>query len=240
MARESKRLWHHHLQQPVKHQHLLVVAIAFLLVGGALFFGNFGRAASDSYIFTGRGDVIQVDRANNTLKVYVRHTSAGATDDLAGKVTEFNITGATFYGYNNQGKKVRVTVGSLDVGDEVALRGAKRSSDRYNLSTVTENDNRVTVKGTLKTHDKSNRILTIELGSVVKKTDGKAFRSATFSKGSRVIVYYATSTKFRSKAGNELNPDDLANNSEPVEVRGAIVRYGSRFEVAGDAVVIDG
>lgn len=238
MAKKSRVM--HQLHQPVEHHHLLVAGAAFLLIGGALFFGNFSRAAKDTYVFSARGDVIQVDRANNTLKVYVRHASAEAVDDLGGKITEFNITGAKVYGYNTKSQKVRITVGALDVGDEVVLRGAKRSSDRFNVSTITENDNRVTVKGTLKAHDKSNRILTIELGSVTKKADGKALRPDTFSKGTKVLVYYAGSTKFKNKSGNEINPDEVANNSENIEVRNVVVKYGSRIDVLGDAVVVDG
>lgn len=228
------------LQRPVQHHHLVVAAAAFLLIGGALFFGNFSRAASDTYVFSARGDVIQVDRTNNTLKVYSRHTSTEATDDLAGQVIEFNIAGAKVFGYDAQGKKIRVTVGALDVGDEVVLRGAKRKADHFNVSTITENDNRVTVKGILKAHDKSNRILTIELGTVTKKSDGKAFRADIFSKTSRVLVYYASSTKIKNKGGTQINADELANNSENIEVRGVLVKYGSRFETGSDGLIIDG
>lgn len=235
-----KKRWRHQLQQPVPHHHLMVVAAAFLLIGGALFFGNFSRAASDVYVFTARGDVIQVDRANNTLKVYSRHTSTEAKDDLGGQVIEFNIAGAKVFGYDAKGARVRLTVGGLDIGDEVVLRGAKRKADHFNVSTITRNDNVVTVKGTLHAHDKSNRILTINLTSLTRKSDGKAYRSDAFPKGNRVQVYYGTSTKFKNNSGKEINPDEAANNSEPIEVRGAIVKYGSRFEVKSDAVVIDG
>lgn len=223
-----------------RHHHLLVAAVGMLLIGGALFFGNLSRATSDAYVFTARGDVIQVDRANNTLKVYSRHTLAVAADDLSGKVIEFNITGAKVFGYDAKGKKIRLTVGGLDVGDEVVLRGAKRKADHFNVSTITRNDNVVTVKGTLHTHDKSNRILTIDLTSLTKKSDGKAYRADTFTKGKRVQVYYASSTKIKNKSGAQINADELPGNSEPIEVRGAIVKYGSRFEVKSDAVVIDG
>ncbi len=240
MAKKASRRWQQALHEPVQHHHLMVAAAAFLLVGGALFFGNFSRAASAAYVFTARGDVIQVDRSNNTLKVYSRHTSTEATDDLAGQVIEFNITGAKVFGYDAKGAKIRLTVGGLDIGDEVVLRGAKRKADHFNVSTITRNDNAVTVKGTLHTHDKSNRILTIDLTSLTKKSDGKAYRSDVFSKGKRVQVYYAGSTKIKNKSGAALNADELPANDETIEVRGVLVKYGSRFEVKSDAVIIDG
>lgn len=198
-------------------------------------------ATKDAYSFIVRGDVIQVDRKGNTITVYSRHTSADATSDLSGQTVEFTMTGAKVYKYNDKMQKIRTTAGSLNVGDEVVMRGNKRKAEHFNVSTITKNYHVVHLRGVIQGHDVSNARLEVDIDKMVRKADKASYRTGVFKKGERVNVYYdKDSTKFVNINGNEINPDEVANKNEKVTVEGLEVRYGSRLVAGPEAKVTDG
>lgn len=215
-----------------------VVAVAAV---GAL--GHFWQSAdaADEYTFLIRGDVVEVDSAQKTMKVNSRITSSAGENDFAGQTVEIQVGKAAFFKYDNKLRKVRATLGSFDVGQEVVIKGAKKSGGNYNASWVVKNYHNVKLRGTLQGHNVDNGTLEIDIDKLVRTADGKAYRTATFPKGDRVTVYYdKDSTKFISRGGTSMNPDEVANNNEQITVEGLEVRYGSRFVAGPDAKVTDG
>lgn len=191
----------------------VVAVVAVASAGTAL-------ASSDSYKFVVRGNVTRVDRTANTVTVYTQHASPLAQDDLAGETVEFNVSGAKVYKWVN-GKKIRVTLGGVPVGYEVVMEGAKRSEDRFNVTKITVNDNAFTVVGKLRGHSTSNKTLTVDVSYT-------SYKPKTFS-DKRITFNYGNNTKFYTKAGKEMNADELANNDEPVKITGT-VSNGSKWE----------
>ncbi|HLC49135.1 MAG TPA: hypothetical protein VJI96_01980 [Candidatus Andersenbacteria bacterium] len=177
-------------------------------------------ASSDTYKFVVRGNVTEVDKGNNTVTVYTKHASAKAKDDLAGNTTEFNATGVKVYKWV-KGKKVRVTLGGVPVGNEVVMEGAKRSEGRFNVSKITVNDNAFSAVGIIRGQSTSNKTLTVD----VSYTD---YKPTTF-KDKRIIFSYGDNTKFYTKAGVEMNADEVANNDEQVKITGTVTS-GSKWE----------
>lgn len=219
--------------------------IALVLAGiftGVLATLTIGQAmAADEYSFLIRGDIVNVNSAEKTIKVNARLTSSAGENDLAGQTVEIQIKNALFYKYDNKLMKVRTTLGSLDVGQEVVVRGAKKTSGNYNASLIVKNYNTVKLRGTLQGQNVANATLEIDIDKLVRSADGKDYRPKSFAKGERVTVYYdADSTKFISRDGKSMNPDEVANNNEKITIEGIEVRYGSRFVAGPDAKVTDG
>lgn len=202
----------------------LVLAAAALIAVGL----TTTRAASDKYKFTIRGDVTKVDRANNTVTIYIRMTSPDAKDDMAGNTIEFNVTGGKFYKYNKDNKKVRTTLGNVPVQNEVVAKGAKRSTDRYNISEITVNPNDFSLVGTIQGNNKGDKILTVEVKTSTYKESA--------IKGKDVKLYYGENTIFRNKQLEQIKQDDIANNREKMKVTGVVVN-GWKYEARE---VIDG
>lgn len=221
--------------------YVSIIVLAIVFVGTLVFYGSSAEAVKSTYKFVIRGDVLEVDRAGNTVRVYSRFTSADAKDELAGSVVEFNVAGAKIYKYNEKLKKGRVTLGALKVGDEVVMEGNKRSSTRFNVSKITKNYHTVNLTGILQGHDVANATFEIDIEKLQRKADNKPYRTTTFPKGERLIVYYDNdSTKILSQGGSEINPDEIANSNEKITVSGITVQYGSRFVAGPDASVRDG
>jgi hypothetical protein len=198
--------------------------------------------AADEYVFLVRGDITDIDSAQKTITVNSRYVGLGnaGENDLAGNSVEMSVSKALFFKYNAKGTKVRTTLGSFNVGDEVVVKGAKKSGGNYNASVVTLNDNKVNLRGVLQGHDVGNKILEIDINKIVTASNGKMYRPASFKVGERVNVYYGNSTKFFSRDGVEINPDEVANDNEQVTVTGLDVRFGSRLVAGPDAKVTDG
>lgn len=198
----------------------------FLAVGGAVAvivgfaMSTPAFASSDSYKFVARGNVIEVDKPNKTLTVNTTHASASAVDDLAGEVVEFNASAAKVYKWVN-GKKVRVTLGGIPVGNEVVMEGAKRSEGRFNVSKITVNDNAFTVVGILRTHDTSNKTLKLDVSYSSYKSTSVVDKSVTFQ--------YAGSTKFYSRTGAEITKDDLGDGDQNIKIVGKVTN-GNNWE----------
>lgn len=201
---------------------LVLAAVALIAVGLSS-----TKAASDKYKFTIRGDVTKVDRTNNTVTIYTRFSSADAKDDLAGNTIEFNVSGAKFYKYKD-GTKVRTTLGNVPVQLEVVAKGAKRGTDRYNISELTVNPNDFSLVGTVQGHNKGDKILTVQVTSSTYKESA--------IKGNDIKLYYGSNTKFRNQALIEINSDEIANNKEKIKVTGVVVS-GWKYEARD---VIDG
>jgi hypothetical protein len=196
--------------------------------------------AGTVYSFVARGDVKQIDKAANNFKVYARHTTSSGEHDIAGKIVEYNFEGAKFYKYDSKLKKMRTTLGSIAVGDEVVLKGTKKDGDKFVVTEVTKNEHTVKLKGKLQAHNASNKTLTIELEKIVRPGTGGFYKSAMFTAGTDIKVYYGSGTKVYNVNGGEINVDEIANNREKITVENAVVRYGSRVEANADSKVIDG
>lgn len=179
-------------------------------------------ASNDTYKFVVRGNVEEVDRANNTVTLNVKHASAQAADDLAGDTVEFNVNGAKVYKWVD-GKKVRVTLGGVPAGYEVVMEGAKRSEGRFNVSKITVNDNTFSIVGILKDHDESNKTLKVEISYT-------SYKSAIF-KNKTITLTYGGNTKFYTREGSEIQVEDFDEDDQQIKITG-IVTSGSKWESA--------
>ena len=217
---------------------LAVVALAAVGVLGHLWQS---AEAADEYTFLIRGDVVAINTGEKTITVNSRHTSSAGENDLGGQSVEIQVKGAAFYKYDNKLNKVRTTLGSFDVGQEVVVKGAKKSEGHYNASWVVRNYHMVNIRGAVDSHDVANNFLKINLDKVVRVADKKAYRPSTFTTSDIITVYYdEDSTKFLSRDGNSMNEDEISNDGEQITVENAEVRYGSRFIAGPDAKITDG
>jgi hypothetical protein len=223
----------------------------FLLGGlGVLFLGMIAFAnhssAADEYTFLVRGDVMQVDGSQKTIKVYSRWTNSAAENDMGGQTVEINVKSAAFYKYDDKQRKVRTTLGSIDRGDEVVVRGAKKAGGNYNASWVVRNDNLVDIKGTVDSHTIGGHretndygILKVNLESMVFSSTGKAYKASAYPKSTVIRVFYdKDSVKFKSREGKDMNADEMKNSNEKVTLENVRVKYGSRFEGTGQTPVM--
>ena len=199
-------------------------------------------AAADQYVFLVRGDITDIDAAHKTVTVNSRYVGLGnaGENDLAGKAVEMSVSKAIYFKYNATGTKVRTTLGSFNVGDEVVVRGAKKDGGNFNVSVMTLNDNKVNLRGILQGQDVDAKYLEIDINKMVTASNGKIYKPSTFKVGDRVRVYYGNGTKFYSRDGKEMNPDEVSNDNEQITVKGINVRFGSRLEAGPDATVTDG
>ncbi len=221
--------------------YVSIIALSIVAVATLVFYGSSAEAVKTTYKFVVRGDVKAVDRAGNTVTVYGRYSSAEAKEELAGSVVEFNVKGAKVYKYDEKLKKMRTTLGALNLGDEVVLQGNKKKAGQFRVSKITRNYHTVNLRGTLQGHDLDGGILEVDIDKLVRKADGKAYKTKTFPKGTRVKVYYdKDSTKVVNNTGVEINRDDIANSNEKVTILGITMQYGSRFTAGPDVTVWDG
>ena len=187
--------------------------IAIVSMGTAL-------AASDSYKFVVRGNVTKVDKDNKTITVYANHASERAKEDLAGDVVEYKASTAKVYKWV-KGKKVRITLGGVPVGNEVVMEGAKNKNGNFGVTKITVNDNAFSIVGTLRGRNEDNKTLSVD----ISYTD---YKSTTF-KGKRVTFYYGGNTKFYNRSGAEINADEIANGDEQVKITGTVTS-GNKWE----------
>ena len=199
--------------------------------------------AADQYKFLVRGDITEIDAPHKTITVTSRHIGLGKAgeNDLAGEAVEMNINQAIFYKYDKNLAKVRTTLGALSVGDEVVVSGAKKSGGNYTVAWVVRNDNKVNLRGILQGHDVAEGILEIDINKLVRVANGQAYQPKSFVAGQRIKVHYdKDSTKFISRDGRAMNPDEVANDNEQITVQGLDVRFGSRFVAGPESTVTDG
>ena len=219
----------------------LAAGIAVVALAGVLFV-NQQSYADSRYTFVVKGDVMRLDTANKNLYVYLRQVNSAAEHD-EGQTLEINTRSAKFYKYDGKQKKVRASLGSISVGDEVVVRGTG-GSGTYDAMTVTKNDNLVKIRGTVDGQSITDNYLSVELDSVVYESTGKPYKPNSFTKSNIVRVYYDDdSIKFTSRDGNAMNEDEISNDNEKVTLRNIKVRYGSRFEADASqpvSQIIDG
>ena len=219
----------------------LAGGIAAVALVGVLFAGQQSYADS-RYTFIIKGDVMRLDTANKNVYIYFRQVNSAAEHD-EGQIFEVNTRSAKFYKYDAKQKKVRTSLGSLAIGDEVVVRGTG-GSGTYDAMTVTKNDHLVKIRGTVDGQSISNNYLSVELDSIVYESTGKPYKPKSFEKSNIVRVYYdEDSVKFTSRDGNAMNEDEISNNNEKVTLRNVKVRYGSRFEADASqpvSEIIDG
>jgi len=216
-----------------------VVAVA-LVATAFIGFAWHQALAADEYKFLVRGDIIDIDTARKTVTVNSRHTSSAGENDLKGQDVEMNINQAIFYKYDNKLNKVRATMGAFAPGDEVVISGVKKSEGNYTAAWMVRNDHKVNLRGILQGHDVEEGILEIDIDKLVRPGNGQPYQPKSFVKGQRVKVHYdKDSTKFVSRAGAHMEPDQVANNNEKITVEGIVVRFGSRFVAGPEAKVTD-
>lgn len=227
--------WH----KPVHHHHAIVAIGAALLIAMVALNAGFSSAASTAFVI--RGDVMQIDRANKNIKVYIRQTDSAAEQYL-GSTREINVGQAVFYKYDAKQNKVRTTFGGAmdNTGYEVAVKGKFDASDVFKATEVTRNDNLVKLRGYVRGQSTANNTLDIEIDSMVYQATGKTYRPNTFKTGGRVLVYYGESTKFYSREGNAMNEDEILNKDEKITIEKAQVRFGSRVETDVNSTIRDG
>lgn len=234
MARK-KVDWH----KTVHHHHVIVAIGAALLIAMVALNAGFSSAASTNFVI--RGDVMQIDRANKNIKVYLRQTDSAAEQYL-GSTREMSVDKAVFYKYDAKQKKVRTTFGGAmnNTGYEVVVKGSFDASDVFKATQVTRNDNVVKLRGYVRGQNTANNTLDVEIDSLVYQSTGKDYRSATFKKGGKVLIHYSESTKFLSREGNDMKEDEISNKDEKATIEKAQVRYGSRVETDINSTIRDG
>lgn len=188
----------------------LIVAAGISMVGTQSF------GATDVYKFLIRGIVTEVTPAANSVTMYSTHTSGLAKTDLAGVITDFNVKTTKFYKWA-LGKKKRVTIGSVKVGDEVVMQGVKKSNGQFNVVKLTVNDRSFSIVGKIKAIDTTNRTITILVGT-------STYKQVTYV-NKEVVMTYDDNTEFFS-LGNLINSDEQTADSQKVKVIGAIVNDG--------------
>lgn len=225
----------------MSRKHLLVIA------AGALSLAAIGvliktTPSTEAATFLIRGDVTKFDKANGNFHLYIRHTNSAA-EKYAGETHEIKAQNATFYTYDKNQKKVRSTFGTtIDNNNiEVVVRGTVDDSNQFKATWVVRNDNEVKMRGHVRGHDTSNNYLTVEIDKVLFQKTGKTYKSAVFEKGKSVRVYYDRErTKFKSRDGNTMNPDEISNNDEKITFDKLQVKKGSRLEGDINATITDG
>ena len=178
--------------------------------------GTQSLGATDVYKFLVRGIVTEVTSSANSVTMYSTHVSGLAKTDLAGVIKDFNVKTTKFYKWT-AGKKKRVTIGSVKVGDEVVMRGVKKSNGQFNVTKLTVNDRSFSIVGKLKTIDTTTRKMTILVGT-------STYKQITYA-NKEVEVTYDDNTEFKS-LGSLINVDELVADSQQVKVIGAIVNDG--------------
>jgi hypothetical protein len=190
--------------------------IGLAIAAGIATVGTQSLGATDVYKFLVRGIVTEVTASANSVTMYSTHTSDLAKNDLGGVVQDFNVKTTKFYKWVG-GKKVRVKIGSVKVGDEVVMRGVKKSNGQFNVTKLTVNDRSFSIVGKLKEIDTTNRKLTILVGT-------STYKQKTYV-DKEVVMTYDDNTEFKS-LGSLINFDELVANNQKVKVIGAIVNDG--------------
>ncbi len=190
--------------------------IGLAIAAGIATVGTQSLGATDVYKFLVRGIVTEVTSSANSVTMYSTHTSGLSKTDLAGVVQDFNVKTTKFYKWTS-GKKVRVTIGSVKVGDEVVMRGVKKSNGQFNVVKLTVNDRSFSIVGRLKDIDTTNRRLTILVGT-------STYKQSTYV-DKEVVMTYDDNTEFMS-LGSIINLDELNADNQKVKVIGAIVNDG--------------
>ena len=190
--------------------------IGLAVAAGIAVIGTQSLGATDVYKFLIRGIVTEVTSSANSVTMYSTHVSDLAKTDLGGVVKDFNVKTTKFYKWAG-GKKKRVTIGSVKVGDEVVMRGVKKSNGQFNVTKLTVNDRSFTIVGKLKKIDTTTRELTILVGT-------STYKQKTYV-NKEVVMTYDDNTEFKS-LGALINFDELVANNQKVKVIGAIVNDG--------------
>ncbi len=175
-------------------------------------------AASERYKFTARGTITAIDPTNKTIKVDVnKATPAKAAADMEGENKEFKVGDAKIYSYSNTTKKdKRVTLGTLQIGQEIGFKGAAKTDDTFDASFIRIHDRSFTVVGVLQAHDQTARTMTILLTS-------SSYKPTIYKHGTTINLSYPESATFYEKSiKTAVTFDTVDANAQKVQVKGAI------------------
>lgn len=191
---------------------------AFLFSGGitAILVGVFSvafltTAAATKFAFKGEATVREHDLAGKNMRVNFTKLSERARPLGLGVSLDVSVGGAKFYKKGSDGKVRRVKQGNIAVGDRVSISGAVKSDDRFVASRVDWVDTGFTMKGTLKTFNRTIRQMTIDVSSSTYKSDRYKGKTVTFT--------FSEATKFYTQ-GVGKSMEDVTASDQKVEVRG--------------------
>lgn len=192
----------------------LVAVLTVAVVAGA----TVADAAGERYKFTARGTITAIDKTNKTIKVDVnKATPVKAAADMEGENKEFKVGDAKFYSYSNTTKKdKRVTLGALQIGQEIGFKGSAKDDDTFDTSFIRIHDRSFTVVGVLEAHDQAARTMKILVTS-------SSFKPLVYKHGTTLNLSYPESATFYEK--NVKTPvafDAVDANAQKVQVKGSI------------------
>jgi len=177
-------------------------------------------AATTSYEFLARGTV---KTGGTDLNVYFTHTSPLAEADLAGQRSDISISTAKIYQWtlNSKGNlyKKPVKAGSLVPGQEVVIKGVKKSNGVFVANWVVINYRGFTINGKLTGVEKDvgysdQGWVTIEVGNSTYK------QSQLVDKDVKMRVDGNTAI---SSLGKSKNFDEVTVKNQSVRVKGTVV-----------------
>lgn len=194
----------------MKRAFLFSSGIAAILAG-VFSLAFLATAAATRFPFKGEATVIEQDIAGKNMRANFTKLSERARPLGLGVALDVSVGGAKFYKKGADGKVRRVKQGNIAVGDRVQISGTVRSDDRFVASRVDWVDTGFTMKGTLKTFNRTLRRMTIDVSSSTYKSERY--------KGKTVTFVFSEATKFYSQ-GTGKSMEDVTASDQKVEVRG--------------------
>jgi len=145
----------------------LLVAVLALVVNAGM--PSDAQAASTVYSFIARGIVTDFDTSAGTAKIDITKVEKKGKTDLEGNNTEFIVKNAPIVYKRVAGKDNRVTYRNLAIGQEVGIKGVKKSDDTYVLNFIRIEDRTFTAIGNLEAYNKNAHTMTLLMVSSTYK-----------------------------------------------------------------------
>lgn len=177
-------------------------------------------ATTTKFPFTGEGTVKEQDLVGKNMRIYFTKMSDQAQALGLGVALDVSVGNARIFKKDAKGKLRRVKQGNIPVDDRVTVRGTVRSDDRFVASRVEYVDTSFAMVGKLKTFERGNRRMTIEVSS-------STYRSSRYN-GKTVAFIFSGATKFYTQ-GISKQLDDVTASDQKVRVEGKEV--GTDLEV---------
>lgn len=198
----------------------LVAVLALVAIGST--------AASTTYEFIARGIVMT---GGSDLNIYFTHTSPLAESDLAGNRKDISVSTAKIYQWTRDAKgklyKKPVKSSSLKPGQEVVVKGSKRSNETFAANWVVINDKSFTINGKLTARklDTGSK----DTGSITVQVVNSTYKSAALV-GKDVEMRIDGATQI-SALGKTKQLDEVTAANQSVRVKGLVVD-NSQFAVS--------
>lgn len=177
-------------------------------------------AATTKFTFKGEGTVQEHDFSGKNIKIYFTKLSERAQSLGLGKALDVSVGTTKIYKKDAKGKLKRVKQGNLGIGDRISIWGSVKSDDRFVASRIEWVDTAFVMKGTLKTFNRTTRVMTVDVTS-------STYRSSRYN-GKTVSFTFSEATKYFTQ-GVGKTMEDVTATDQKVQVEGKEV--GTDLEV---------